>query len=58
MDGQQRFPRPDANYRAQTVGPDPDDWAVVDEQGEVVWRGPAILAARAAAELRRLATRD
>ena len=55
MHDEPRFLRPDADYRTQTVGPDADDWAVVDDHGEVLWRGPAILAARAAAELRRLA---
>lgn len=50
-----RFPRPEASYRTQTMGPDTEDWAVVDERGEVVYTGNAYFAARAAEELRRLA---
>jgi hypothetical protein len=50
------FPRPGASYRTQTVGPFYEDWAVVDDRGEVVYQGDAVLAARAAAELRRLAS--
>jgi len=49
-----RFPRPEASYRTQTVGPHDEDWAVVDERGEVVYTGNAYFAARAAEELRRL----
>jgi hypothetical protein len=42
------------DLRVETVGPGLDDWAVVDQAGEEIWRGPAHLAERAAEQLRRL----
>ena len=40
-------------YRAVTLGADRDDWAVVDGQGEVVFRGDARIAAMIANRLTR-----
>ena len=38
-------------YRAITLGPAHDDWAVVDRYGEIIFRGYAMYAARMASEL-------
>ena len=38
-------------YRAVTLGPGHDDWAVVDRKGAVIFRGYAMHAARMASEL-------
>jgi hypothetical protein len=38
-------------YRAITIGPAHDDWAVVDRHGEVIYRGHAMHAARMASEM-------
>lgn len=43
--------RRDQEFRAITLGPGHDDWAVVDPQGEIVYRGYALYAARLASEL-------
>ena len=49
-----RFRRPKATgYRAVTLGPGHEDWAVVDGEGRVVYRGYMLYAARLATELSR-----
>ena len=40
-------------YRAVTLGPGHEDWAVVDAGGRVVYRGYMLYAARLATELSR-----
>ena len=37
--------------RVVTLGPGEEDWAVLDEDGEVAYLGPALFAARYAARL-------
>ena len=41
-------PAPDA-LRVVTLGPGEEDWAVVDDRGDVAYVGPALFAARYAA---------
>lgn len=38
--------------RVVTFGPGEEDWAVLDEHGQVAYVGPAVLAARYAALIR------
>jgi hypothetical protein len=42
-----------SGYRAVTLGPGHEDWAVVDADGRVVYRGYMLDAARLANELSR-----
>ena len=44
----QPFPGLAPAWRAITVGPESEDWAVVDDHGMVAYVGPAIIAARVA----------
>lgn len=44
----QPFPGLAQAWRAITVGPDGDDWAVIDDHGMVAYVGPALIAARVA----------
>ena len=45
--------RPEPAYRAVTLGADRDDWAVVDADGHVLFRGSARVAAMIASRLTR-----
>lgn len=45
-------PAPDA-LRVVTLGPGEEDWAVVDDRGGVAYVGPALFAARYAANVLR-----
>ena len=49
----QRKERAKASYRAVTLGTEREDWAVVDDHGDVVWRGDAKVAALIASRLTR-----
>ena len=47
-----RFARAEtAGFRAVTLGPGHEDWAVIDAGGRVVYRGYMLYAARLATEL-------
>jgi hypothetical protein len=39
------------SYRAITLGSEREDWGVVDDNGELVWRGDAKVAAMIASRL-------
>ena len=44
-------PAPHGHPRVVTFGPGEEDWAVLDEHGEVAYVGPAMFAARFAARI-------